>query len=387
MHLLVISLDADLARDDARQRANNVLERHLRYAAALERLSIVVKTLGNHTPSVLQPAGNCRIYPTRSRSRWHFLRDAYRQASALCRAQRIDAISCQDPFAAGLVGVWLKRRFGIPLNVHVMADMIDNAHFQRERWLHRGLQMVARRVVWHADTVRVSTQAERDMLRPRLAHDASIWAIPLPVEPMPHEAADGAAVRARYLTPPFRLLWVAVARLTPQKDVEMLLRAMRLVIRYRSDLKLLIIGDGPERARLERCSQAWELAPHVEFVGAVPAHETPAYVAATDGFVLTSRYEGMPRVLVEAALWRRPIVATRTVGAAELLEDGVSGYLVEVGDATACAQRMLNLLDHPELRRQMGEQAAQRARMLHNHERILAQYAVMWQATAARTHR
>lgn len=150
-------------------------------------------------------------------------------------------------------------------------------------------------------------------------------------------------------------LVLSVGRLNNAKDYPTLLRAFA-ILRQRRDARLLILGEGSERAVLEDLARALGIAPWVEMPGYV-ANPYP-YMAAADAFVLSSRWEGFPVVLVEALMCGTPIVSTDCeFGPAEILAGGDYGALVPVGDADALAQAILRTLDDPPDRDRLRQRA------------------------------
>lgn len=144
---------------------------------------------------------------------------------------------------------------------------------------------------------------------------------------------------------------VAAGRLAPEKDFATLIRAFKLV-RERRDAALVILGEGPERPGLESLAAELALLDHVRLPGFV--RNPFPFMRAGAVFVLSSRFEGMPGVLVQAMACGTPVVSTdcRT-GPREVLEGGKWGTLVPVGDAAAMAAAIVESLDrheHPEVR-------------------------------------
>lgn len=137
-----------------------------------------------------------------------------------------------------------------------------------------------------------------------------------------------------------------VGRLAPVKDHATFLRAAGRIREARPDATFVVAGEGPERDRLQA-------GPGVRFLGHVT--DLPALLAATDVVVLTSRQEGTPTALIEAAAAGIPVVATRVGGSEEVVTDGETGYLVGVGDDAAVAARVLELLARPEAAVVMGK--------------------------------
>lgn len=138
---------------------------------------------------------------------------------------------------------------------------------------------------------------------------------------------------------------ITVGRLTAAKNYGLLLEAFARV-RATVDARLIMLGDGEERAFLEEMIRALGLSPYVSMPGFV---ENPwAYMSKSDAFVLSSRWEGLPTVLVEAlALGLRVVSTDCDYGPRELLKDGRFGMLVPVGDADALAAAMIEVLDQP----------------------------------------
>ncbi len=148
---------------------------------------------------------------------------------------------------------------------------------------------------------------------------------------------------------------VFVGRLAAVKGVAMLLRAMAELAPSHPDLRLTLIGDGPERAGLERLSQDLGVAKSVTFAGARTQDEVAQTLGTANAFVLPSFAEGVPVVLMEAMASRLPVITTRIAGIPELVEDGVSGHLVPPGNLDALVQAIASVLADPKVASAMGE--------------------------------
>ncbi|HDN80641.1 MAG TPA: glycosyltransferase, partial [Chloroflexi bacterium] len=122
------------------------------------------------------------------------------------------------------------------------------------------------------------------------------------------------------------IIFVSIARLSPQKDPLSLIRAFAAAAPHAHGLHLLLVGDGPLRPELEAQVKALGLKQRVCFLGV--RTDIPEILAAADVFVLSSRWEGNPLSVMEAMAAGKPVVATVVGGVPELVEDGVSGILV-----------------------------------------------------------
>lgn len=169
--------------------------------------------------------------------------------------------------------------------------------------------------------------------------------------------------RARLGLPASAVVACTVARLDEQKGLDYLVEAAaRLKAGGRlGDLHFVIVGDGPDRAQLEAAIETHGLAGRVCILGFLPKGEVYRTLAASDLFVLPSRYESFPFSIVEAVAMELPCVVTDVGGNAEVVADGQHGYVVPRGDAAALADAVARLGVDEALRRQLGRAARQQA--------------------------
>lgn len=141
---------------------------------------------------------------------------------------------------------------------------------------------------------------------------------------------------------------VSAGRLEPQKNFPLLINAFAQFHRSHPEYKLVIYGEGRERARLE--SLAGEKLPEGSWSMPGRVDDLPARIGKGGIFVLSSDYEGVPNVLIEAMAMATPCVSTDCApgGAASLIRTGENGILVSVGDANALANAMGAMADHPQ---------------------------------------
>src|SRR5574341_403397 len=146
-----------------------------------------------------------------------------------------------------------------------------------------------------------------------------------------------------------------VAPLKPQKAPLDFVRVAALVHKVRPDVQFLEIGDGELRPEVEAAAQREGLGDAFRLLGW--RRDIPEVLRCLDVLALTSRWEGLPRVYLEALASGVPVIGTNVDGAAEVIRDGVNGYLVEPGDVGRMAKEVMALLRDPERARQMGRQA------------------------------
>ncbi|MBV9464761.1 MAG: glycosyltransferase family 4 protein [Solirubrobacterales bacterium] len=178
-----------------------------------------------------------------------------------------------------------------------------------------------------------------------------------------------------------RLTILSIGRLVPDKGHGVLLSALSsLPGNATTRLRLVIAGDGPERATLERA--AARLRPDlVTFLGAVGQDRLVSLYQQADMFCLPSFAEGLPGVLMEAMAMGLPVIATRIMGIPEIVEDGVSGRLVAPGRADALAGALVELLADPELRSSMGKAGRRRVEQEYEIRRSASALAQLYRAS------
>jgi glycosyltransferase involved in cell wall biosynthesis len=148
-------------------------------------------------------------------------------------------------------------------------------------------------------------------------------------------------------------LWLAVGRLEALKDYPTLVRAMT---RTPERARLLVLGAGPQEGRLTELAEWLGLKQRVRFAGFEP--NVVRWMRAADGFVLSSRYEGLPMVLLEAGACGVPVVATDVPGTREVVVNGETGWLAPAGNAQELANTMMKLMHMPpDARHATGERA------------------------------
>jgi len=150
-----------------------------------------------------------------------------------------------------------------------------------------------------------------------------------------------------------------VGRLSPEKGIDYLLRAVSGLVKEGLDVSALIVGDGELAAALKQEANRLQITDRVTFTG--NRSDTPLLYSAMDVFVLPSQQEAFPMVLLEAMACGVPIVATRVGDVAEIVEPGVSGLLVDTRDAAALQSAMARIMSDEALARRMSAAAEARA--------------------------
>jgi glycosyltransferase involved in cell wall biosynthesis len=279
---------------------------------------------------------------------------------------------------AGIVGRWAARLAGATVIIHTYHGF--GFHDEQPRWVRRVFIWLERLTARVTDTVIVVSRANQ-----RLGEALGLFGAPgtKGVDGRPpailirsgvdfaaiqsagpgsgagggaHTAGDRLEVRAALGLPPEAPVVLTVACLKPQKAPGDIVAAAGRVLRLEPGTYFLIAGDGELRPEMEAMIRADGLQERVILLGW--RRDISRLLRAADLFLLTSRWEGLPRAILEALLAGLPVVATAADGVTDVVQEGVNGYVVPVGDAERMADRLVELLRAPELRRRMGVAAA-----------------------------
>ncbi len=177
--------------------------------------------------------------------------------------------------------------------------------------------------------------------------------------------------------------WLAVGRFEAAKDYPNMLRAFARVREEQPGAVLLLVGRGSLQVGTEALAAALGLEGQVRFVGT--REDVPEFMTVADGYVMSSAWEGMPMVLLEAAAAGLPIVATRVGGNQEVVRDGDTGFLAPPGDDAALGAAMLRLMALPETeRRAMGAHGHDHVRQHYGLGRVVDRYEAVYRAVLRR---
>jgi glycosyltransferase involved in cell wall biosynthesis len=174
-----------------------------------------------------------------------------------------------------------------------------------------------------------------------------------------------------------RFAWIAVGRLTKQKDYLNMIQAFADLSKAHPEASLLIVGKGPERAHIEHQVQELGLTSRVQLLG--ERADVPSLLNASDAYVMSSAWEGAPIVLLEAAASRLPIAATDVGGNRELVNDGETGLIVPPQNPVALREAMMRIMTaSTEKRAEMGRAGRRRTETEFGLDRILDQWEAIY---------
>ncbi len=167
-----------------------------------------------------------------------------------------------------------------------------------------------------------------------------------------------AEARRRMGLPDDGLVIAALGRLAPEKGFDALVQAVAAVRQSGRQVNLWIGGEGPLRDALTTLIDQLQVADSVRLLGHLG--DPRDFLQAADLFVLSSVSEGLPNVVLEAMALGTPVISTRVAGVPRVIEDGVHGLLVDIGQADPLVDAIIRLVDDAELRRRLASAARQR---------------------------
>ena len=285
----------------------------------------------------------------------------WRPLVQLLRNGRVDVVHAHK-FGSNLWAALLKPRSRLPV-------LIAHEH----SWSYEGTmrrivdrELIARR----ADAVVAVSPTDRmRMIELERIPPEKVVFIPNGIPDRPAGKADG--VRHELGLAPADSVVGTVCGLRPEKELETALRALARLAPHRPGLRFVVVGDGPERKRLERLAS--DLGVPTLFLGQRANDEVPDLLAAMDVLVLTSRFEGMPLAILEWMAAGKAIVASRVGGIPAIVADGEEALLVPPRDYVTFADQLARLLDDPDERRRLGEAARRRQHEQFRFDQTIAQ--------------
>lgn len=304
---------------------------------------------------------------------------AYRELRRIIREEKPDIVHTHST-EAGILGRWAAHREGVPVIIHTVHGWGFHDHMNPAL---RSLNIaVERRTARFTGGLVVVSERDREkglaagIGRPeqyRLIRSA------IDLQPFRGVGEDSKTARRRLDIPDGRKVVGSVGRLSPQKDPLAFVRIARKVVDRRSDTHFVFLGDGPMRNEVEGLVVDLQLRDHLSLPGL--RRDIPQLLRSFDVFTLTSRWEGLPRAVVESMAAGVPVVAFAVDGLAEVL-GGACGVQVPPGNEVAHSEALIELLDDPARARMLAERAAARVaefdlpHMVENTHRLYEELAV-----------
>ena len=330
------------------------------YAAAIGELHIL-SSAGEGARE--EQDGNLFLHPINS---WKIfrVRALALRAYALILEHSIEVVSAQDPFEHGLAALRAVQATSAKLHIQVHTDFLSPWFTRSGNWrsprvrmpmLNRYRRKLADRVLPAAAGIRVVSERVKASLIERYGSRISEPSI-IPV------AVDATVLEPVRLPahPSFTFALIAVGRLEPEKRIEDILAALKLVAAHYPMAGLFIVGEGSERGKLERMARKLGLADKVVFLGNRP--DARGLMQSAQAFIQASAYEGYSRTLIEAALAKVPIITTDVGIVGEVFKGYEDVLSVPVADPTALSLSIVGFIEDNAVRQELPMRAEAAAR-------------------------
>ncbi len=342
MRVLIISTDKNILLPGSSAR-----ERMLEYGKLFEELHIiVVNKEGNFSN---QTQSNVFIYPTNTRFILFYLGDILGIAGRILESNSISdfIITAQDFAELGLAGYILKKKYNIPLQIQVHTDVFS-PYFKKQSCLNRIRVFLAKILLLKADGIRVVSLRIKNSIKEKgskIKTDPVVSPIFVDVKGI---KAQSAKFDLHNKYPQNNFIVLMASRLTKEKNILLAVEVFKEVIKKFPKVLLLIVGDGPEKEKIEQRINSLGLIDNVVIESW--NEDLISYYKTADMFLLTSNYEGYGRTVVEAMAAGLPVVMTDVGLAGDILVNEKNGLVVKVDDKIELIRAILRMLEDKNLR-------------------------------------
>jgi glycosyltransferase involved in cell wall biosynthesis len=279
---------------------------------------------------------------------------------------KLHVIHSNHPILLGDVAANRAKKLGIPFVFTFHTRYIDYADEYTDAYVPWSQAFVAgiiaeglAKYMNQCQHIVTPSDSIKDSLAEYAGLTDKVTTIPTGIDMEPFQQADGQKIRQKYNWSD-EIVLVSIGRLAEEKNVKILLSAVAQVMKENDNVRLLLIGDGPQRSELEKYAEDLGITSQVEFTGRIPFDEVPAHVKAADIFCFASITETQGLVTMEAMAAGLPVVAVDATGTSDAVDNGVEGLLTE-NDSTALGQAIKRVLDDQELQARLRANAIKKA--------------------------
>jgi 1,2-diacylglycerol 3-alpha-glucosyltransferase len=272
----------------------------------------------------------------------------------------MDIAHVHHPFVSGS----LAMRYCVPRNIpvvftnHSRYDLITQAYIPMlpETISEAAFKAYLSPFFRACDLIIVPSQSMQKVFEDQYGPISPITVIPNGVDLTPYRVNNQPVDRSVFGFSESDVISIYVGRLSPEKNLSLLIRAFYGAAMTYDNLRLVIVGEGPDRENLEAQIKHMNIARKVLFTGLIDYPEIPAYLAACDIFVTPSTTETFGLSTVEAMAAGLPVLGVDVIGTRDIVEDGVTG-LITSDDVAVFTAKLILLCTDKELRKRMGKQA------------------------------
>ena len=308
------------------------------------------------------------VYGSGGNNKIFQLINVYRVAKKLLKSVKFDVITVQDQYYLALVGRILAKKFKIGLELQIHG-------FEKYSGLRK---IIADFAISRASAVRcVSQRLKKQLVRDFGVREEKITAAPIFAKTQFPISNFQFPNKSQNKNPENKFVFLTVGRLVLVKNISLQIKAMLEVVKKHPNVELWIVGDGPERKKLELKIKNLKLQNYIKLLGW--QNNPEEFYSQADAFLLTSDYEGWGMAVVEAASYGLPIIMTDVGCAGELIKDGESGIVIPVKDQAKLEEAMIRIINDDNLRKSLAGGAFAVLKNLPNKEETLSLYKQSWE--------
>lgn len=325
-------------------------------------------------PEMITPAMDpIRKYFTRIK----FISQAYKKSLDILEKHRIDIIHHMLPAVynqtfspLAIMGKARKQPFIFgPLSAHIHPRPID------EKILMALTSKLHKKTVKKSDAIITITNYVKNLYL-KFLDEEKIWVIPLGIDTERFKPVENLNKEENC----YEILFTGY--LYKIKGVEHLIKAIRIVLEKekKRNVILRIVGEGPEKPRLEKLAEALKIKNKVIFEGFIPYTEIHKYYQKCDIFCFPTLGEPFGKAIVEAMACSKPVIASNIGGPKEIIDNEVNGLLVPPANPEKIAEKIINLLEDKQLRKKIGENARKKAIEKYSWRKISQDYHKLYKS-------
>jgi glycosyltransferase involved in cell wall biosynthesis len=299
---------------------------------------------------------------------------SYQKSQEILQKQKIDIIHHMLPAVHNqtfdLLTILTKTRrqpfvFG-PISAHIYPRPVD------EKTLSKLTSRLHRKTIQKCDRL-ITVTDQVKTLYSNVFDAEKIWTIPLGVDTNLFAPQKNDDLKDKH-----EILFAGY--LYKLKGVEYLIKAIQTVAKNHKDVKLRIVGNGPDKPRLTKLAKTLQIADKVSFEGLVPHTQMPQYYQRCDIFCFPTLGEPFGKAIIEAMACAKPVIASNIGGPAEIISNGKTGLLVPPAQPEILATKIIELLDDGKRTEQMGANARKTVIERYSWEKIGEQYHSLYRS-------
>ncbi|KKQ27892.1 MAG: Glycosyltransferase [Candidatus Magasanikbacteria bacterium GW2011_GWC2_37_14] len=354
MRILSLSLDRNLFDSQSA-----VAERTLSYGSLVNLYHVIVQ---DKKDNVLNLSEQVIVFGSGGSNKiWRFFK-IYHLVCDLSKKFKYDIITTQDQYYLGFLALILSKKLRLGLEVQV--------HGWDNFW---GLRyLLARIVLPRAKTIRTVGERSSKKLVGLGISNQKIVVVPIFTDYLNFLVANKQKSNSE------KFVFLTVGRLVKVKNIQQQILCFAQLSKQFRNIELRIVGDGPERNKLEKIVANLNLKDKILFTGWLNGNELNREYENANCFLLTSKNEGWGLVIVEAANYSLPIIMTDVGCAGEFIKDGENGLVIEINNNELLLKKMKEILENKDLAFKLGQAAQHSVVTMPSKEETLALYKKSW---------